>query len=143
MRVITKTEEVIRYEQKQIFVAFDGKEFSDKKICENYERETKIEIAKKTVENCTELEGFLPFNGGENYESHNYLWFRAKKKEEIKTLRDAFGNTIDDNDIGVWICVEDCGDFEFYVTPITYCIDYANSVMEKLGYRLVLEEIKE
>lgn len=147
MKQITKTEKV---EKKLVkFVAEDGTEFENEKDCLNYERDcwrkeldnSGIETADVDYPNC---------DGGENYESHNYKWYRPKTHEEIELLRKAYElnehdcrKQLSDELIGKWVCIEtDCTDDFIWLTTIDDGIDYARTLLKNLGYEMTVTEVQ-
>ena len=122
------------------FIAFDGKEFEDEADCLNYEHSLKIRKVEEQVEHCNALDDCAPFDGGENYESHNYRWYKPKSKKDLELLRDAFGEKFSDDCIGQWICVETTDyDGECWVQTISECIAYANSILVPMGYEITIK----
>lgn len=143
MKQITKTEQV---EKKVVkFISEDGTEFDNEKDCLNYERQywrkkldnSGIEIGDTEYPNC---------DGGENYESHTYKWYRPKSHEEIELLRKAY--ELEEHElrkelIGKWICIEiDCDDDFLWLTTIDDGIAYTKALLEILGYEMTVTEVK-
>lgn len=122
------------------FIAFDGKEFEDEIDCLNYEHSQKVNRVDGQVERCRALDDYAPFDGGENYESHSYRWYKPKSKEDLDLLCDAFGDKFPDDCIGQWVCVETTDyDGECWVQTVSECIDYANSVLGPMGYEVTIK----
>lgn len=124
------------------YIADDGTEFTDEKECERYERQIALERLS-VIETSSEAQGLANFDGGECYESHNYVWYRPKDAHEIDLLKAAYddeGHTdFSYNMIGQWICVEtDCADDFLWVTTIDDGIEYAKDILSKLGYDMVV-----
>lgn len=139
--MIIKEGEIIKVVTKKVYIAFDGAEFDTFRECEDYERA----LAKKmleVIEHCDSLDGYVPFDGGENMESHDYTWYKPKNLEEIKMLKKYLNtNDIDDNDVGKWICIEESDDYT-WVHPVDNAIAYVAEILDKLGYILRIEEKK-
>ena len=126
------------------YIADDGTEFTDEKECERYERQIALERLS-VIETSSEAEGFPNFDGGECYESHNYVWYRPKDEHEIDLLNAAYSgerqSEFYEEMIGKWICVEtDCSDDFLWVTTLDDGISYARDILEKLGYEMMVVE---
>lgn len=121
------------------FIAFDGKEFLKEDECRNYEFAIKLKRVEEQVETAVKLDDHAPFNGGENYESHSYRWYKPKSIEELELLRDAYGDKFNDSDIGQWVCVETCDHDECWVVPVSDCIAYVNAVLGPMGYEMTIK----
>lgn len=136
---ILRTEETI-VKEKIIFIANDGTEFIDRIACQSYEKNLTLKKLNETVEKA-DLDS-PNFDGRENYESHSYHWYRPKNKEELKLLIDAFGDEVNVgiSDIGKWICIEtDCGDDYTWTTTLEDGINYARSILDKLGFDMEIK----
>lgn len=121
----------------KLYVAFDGAEFQSREECECYEMEEKRKEVLKRIEMNFELSGCPNFDGGENMEYHDYNWFRPKNKEEKELLEAAYEVSISDELIGQWICIESCDDAA-WVSSLKYAIGYAQNILKKLGYDLLV-----
>lgn len=140
MKKIEKKEMVEKIIPK--YIADDGTEFTDEKECGRYERQIALEWLS-VIETKPEAEGSPNFDGGECYESHNYIWYRPKNEQEIELLQAAYydDGTVNFHDemIGHWICVEiDCADDFLWVTTLDDGIEYARELLSRLGYDMVV-----
>ena len=136
---ILRTEETI-VREKIIFIANDGKEFVDRLACQHYEKELTFKKVNEIIEKA-DLDS-PNFDGGENYESHNYRWYRPKNKEEILLLINAYGEEVNIGitDIGKWVCIEtDCSDDYVWITTLEDGINYARSILDKLGFDMEIK----
>lgn len=127
-------------EEKTVYISVDGKEFTDMRACYKHERDYYRSIANNTIE-TTDCDS-PNFDGGENYESHNYRWYRPRNKEEILLLINAYGEdtNIGETDIGKWVCIEtDCGDDYIWTTTLEDGINYARSILDKLGFDMEIK----
>ena len=139
MKEIVKVEYVEKTVTK--YVASDGEEFYDSRLCQAYESSLAAkELDKSGIEICKEAEGFPNFDGGENYESHFYRWYRPQNSQQIELLRKAYNaDKISEEHIGHWICIElDCGDDFVWLTSLDDSIEYARQLLEKLGYEMTI-----
>ena len=102
---------VVEVEDK-IYIADDGKEFSTKVDCENYEREIEDARLRAGAEKfeIKELEDTYPLdtNGQEIQENHCYKWYRVNNAEELNTVANLYNG--------------DFGEFKTY--PQTICVEY-------------------
>ncbi len=133
--------ERIEFIEKQItkYVAEDGVEFERQQDCFEYEHEKALEKLI-CIEQCDELENHPNFNGGECYENHCYTWYHPMDSHEIELLKDAYGDNFSVEMIGKWVCVEtDAFDDSFWVTMLDDGISYAQYILEKLGYEVIVK----
>lgn len=128
-----------------VYVADDGKEFSDRQKCEAYEREKEKEklwdiLASKIN---TKANGYAPFDGCEHYEDRDYRWFYIETDEELKTLSELIENVIVEP-LPFWACVESIMDYydcSCNITTLNDSINYAEELLKKLGYKITVEKL--
>lgn len=94
MKKVEKIEMVATPKTK--FIAFDGQEFEREADCRSYELALNVAKVEAQIERCKALDDCAPFDGGENYESHTYRWYKPKSKEDIELLCAAFGDKFDE-----------------------------------------------
>ena len=131
--VVTEPKSIVK------FLAEDGREFAKERECFEYEFAIKRKRVDAQVETKAELDDLPPFDGGENYESHEYKWYKPKTKNDLELLRSAYGNKFDDCYIGQWVCVEICDDGECWTMPLSNCIDYVNRILSCMGYEISIK----
>ena len=107
-----RTEKRIVEQLINTYIAVDGKEFSTKVDCENYERELEDARLRAGAEKfeIKELEDTYPLDtdGQEIQENHCYKWYKVNNAEELNTVA-IFHNA-------------DFGEFKTY--PQTICVEY-------------------
>lgn len=142
--IVKKT--IVEHEEI-VFEATDGTIFHREADCLYYESE----LARKAILNRDDIvigeeaNGFAPFNGGENYESHDYLWFKPLTPEGATALHEAFPPVNAGIDamsmVGEWVCIEDLSDGYFY-TWLGDDIDYVRNLCSRLGYEVSFQPKK-
>lgn len=107
-----RTEERTIKQLINIYIAEDGREFSTKVDCENYERELEDARLRAGAERfeIKELNDTYPLDtdGQEIQENHCYKWYRVNNTEELNIVANLYN--------------EDFGEFKTY--PQTICVEY-------------------
>jgi len=83
--------------EKNVWVAEDGKEFSNESECKSYEFNLKVERNREKAEKYRihELDDILPLdNEGLIEENSQYRWFQVHSKEQFEVLNNAYGGEI-------------------------------------------------
>lgn len=151
-----KKEQIEKYvkqlveEEREIYVADDGKEFKTKRECisyeKNLEKERKIEAAERL--RISDLDEFVPLStDGLVNENNTFRWYKVKNEEEFNILNRAYLNNLQPDNYPEIICVETVG-IEPYMDD---AYDYHTSRMmentknfwEKLGYKVAFEKERE
>ena len=132
-------QEIVRFKANET-----GKEFNTEKECTDYEARRRV-LAEQIshIEHCAELDGCSNCDGGENYESHDYKWYRPKNKEEIDVLNEYYEGErqLYDDCINTWVCIDLRDDVIDYYTTIEDGLSHASFILEKLSIgRIVLNE---
>lgn len=123
--------------RKEKYEASDGKIFGTRWECKRYEDEI-LEKEISGIMQCPNIKGWAPFDGNEYREESKYDWFFPRSEHEIDLLKDAFPDCcFGSEDINRWICVESDGCYS-WATSLDSCIDYAKSVLAKLGYEMTV-----
>lgn len=138
-----KTVEKIEMVEKKIemYVADDGTEFFSYTDCARYEENKNREMLNQ-IEQCEEARGNPNFDGTEHMEYNDYLWFRPKNEQEIELIKKAYPTdckSIDNSDIGKWICIEKCADSNWY-SKLDEGINYVKELLHRLGYEMTVTE---
>ena len=138
-REITIPERVIpAYKaNKQVFIAFDGREFEDACACQEHERELFRQSLKESgnILICDDLSGCIPFDGGDyNNEYYDYLWFKLVNESGRDELINAYpglcgGERIP---IGKWCILEAEDDGDSYWNLMTDGFRYIEKILKKL-----------
>ena len=123
------------------YVASDGERFDSERECKDHERRL-ASHSIDGIETVAELNGFMPFGGGEYYEDHDYFWYRPKTDEEIEALERYYDVYINRDCVGRWLSIEVGYDRSAWVTYLDDDIRYVASVLEKLGYSCKVNETK-
>lgn len=126
------------------YIADDGKEFTNEHDCLRYERTFALEKLED-IETNEDADGYPNFDGSECYESHSYTWYRPKNEHEIELLKAAYSygshsaTEFHDGMIGKWVCVEtDCSDDFLWVSMLDDGVEYAKTLLSRLGYDMVV-----
>ena len=138
-----KTVETVEFLERKIikYVAEDGTEFSTQRACADYEEEQNKKNLS-VIEQCKDAEGNPNFDGNEHMEYYDYLWFRPKNAEEIELLNKAYNDdysSLDNSDIGKWICVETSADSVWF-SRLENGIEYVRELLNRLGYEMTVTE---
>jgi hypothetical protein len=133
--------EVVVQEVKK-YIADDGKAFWTEADCKKYEKDlARADLKAKLdlIECCKEAEGWTPLDGCEYMEYHDYHWYRPKTSEEANVLHEWFELEfpIEDDEIGQWICIEECDDCAWSYA-MNYSIIHTLEFFEKFGYHVTI-----
>ena len=121
-----------------VYVACDGKEFDNLKLCVAHEEDLKrAEQRAKLKDIETTPNYFLPLDGCEYNEDHTYTWYRPKSIEEIELLVAYYeleSNELTEEDIGEWVCIEENDFDDVYIAYIKDCIEHITHFLREFGY---------
>lgn len=136
MKKIEKIELVERSVVK--YIADDGLEFDTEESCKEYEQ-AKNERKLIQIEQCEQANGNPMFDGCEHMEYNEYIWYRPKNEEEIAILEAVYGTDcgFSSDDIGKWICVENCDD-SAWKSCLEDGIEYVKTILDRLGYTMTV-----
>lgn len=156
MKTEIKKEQIEKYvkqiveEERKIYVADDGKEFTTEKECISYEKNLLKEREIKAAERLriSDLDEFVPLStDGLANENNTFRWYKVKNEEEFNILNKAYSNNLQPDNYPEIICVETVE----YVPYVNDAYDYHLSRMmedtknfwEKLGYKVTFEKERE
>lgn len=147
MNVVRRKIEKVVLTETTVYVAPDGKEFKNRRDCEEYETDLirKIALASNDVEVNKELNDCAPHFASYGWDDNNeYVWVRPKTEDGVALLKTAFKSDYSDSqfEIGKWMCVE-IG-FEDSIDLISED-DMKEAYVEqfgKLGIKVTFEEEK-
>lgn len=140
---ILKEYRVIRREI-EVFQASDGKKFDNREECEEYEKKLQ-ENSERLNEMCVdELEGMMPCDGDEHYESSDYSWYKVNNTAEVEFLNDYFNLNsaypIEESDVPDIICIEKGSDDDNWAFPLKKSREYVRSLFEELGIHVTFSD---
>lgn len=156
MRTEIKKEQVEKYvkqlveEEREIYVADDGKEFTTKKECISYEKnllkESKIEAAEKL--RISDLDEFIPLSTDGLVNGDNtFRWYKVRSEEEFNILDRAYSNNLQPDNYPEIICVETVGHIPYMDDAYDYHVgrmmENTEKFWKKLGYKVTFEKERE
>lgn len=114
------------------YEAYDGTVFETECECQEYEKNLSSNKLKG-IETLVSLNNHPPFDGGEYMENSEYYWYKPKNMEELSLIESCYGLSINEENIGQWICVEvgSCGDTWF--STLKQSAEYAEHMLSGLG----------
>jgi hypothetical protein len=133
----------IHKEMKEVdvitYIAEDGAKFTTAMDCRKHE--AKIQREKKYAQVIKLLvlddeEGKIPCDGGENYESHVWEWYKVANASELEILNGVFNTTAKVYSYPEFICIERNSEDsdEGYSQTLSGCIDYVKAFFSYFGY---------
>lgn len=129
------------------YIADDGKEFTSQHDCEKYENKNALEKRLEAVKHLAVLDDYPPCNGGENYESHYYRWFKVSNQEELDLLNAAFsdGSVNTAENFPEFINIESDNEdlTDGYWTHLSECKNYVTELFDKLGFIVSITQNEE
>lgn len=142
---IIKEDRTVRQEV-EVFQSFDGKKFDKREECEEYEEKVR-KNRKRLSEMCIdELEGMMPCDGDEHYESSDYSWYKVNNAAEVEFLNDYFNLNypypIEGSDVPDIICIEKGSDDDNWAYPLKKSRDYVRGLFEELGIQVTFSDEK-
>ena len=133
------------------FIANDGEEFGNQWACKAHEwdihdKENMPESAEAFK--LKVLNGYPPCDGSENWESHNYEWFKVNNVEELTLVRETFQitetKTTKCDSFPEYICIEhDDTYYQCFGQTLSRCIEYVKELLGKLGFDVIIIPKKE
>lgn len=123
MKTEIKKEQIEKYvkqlveEEREIYVADDGKEFTTEKECISYEKNLLKEREIKAAERLriSDLDEFVPLSTDGSVNGDNtFRWYKVKNEKEFNILNMAYSNNLQPDNYPETICVETVG-FEPYM----------------------------
>jgi len=126
-----------------VYIACDGKEFDNPRLCIAHEEDLKrAEQREKLKDIETTPNDFLPLDGCEYNEDYSYTWYRPKSIEEIELLVAYYGfesNELTAENIGEWVCIEE-SDYhgDVYIAYINDCIEHITHFLREFGYDVTI-----
>lgn len=140
---ILKENRTVRQEV-EIYQAFDGKKFDKREECEEYEEKAqklKTRLHKMRID---ELEGMMPCDGDEHYESSDYSWYKVNNADEVEFLNDyynlSYTYTIKESDAPDIICIEKGSDDDNWAYPLKKSREYVKSLFEGLNIQVTFSD---
>lgn len=153
MKTEIKKEQVEKYvkqlveEERKIYVADDGKEFTTEKECISYEKNLLKEREIKAAERLriSDLDEFVPLstNGLVNGDN-TFRWYKVRNEEEFDILNRAYSNNLQPDNYPETICVETVGHIPYMDDAYDYhtsrMMEDTKNFWEKLGYKVTFEK---
>lgn len=125
------------------YIAEDGQEFQSESKCIEHDLQLKFENSFKKIEPLMVHEdNYVPCNGGENYESHLYRWFKVENQEQLDLINNFYNTDIKVNTFPEHICVEQYEEMNYdcYGTTLTACKEYVIKFFEEgFGIKISFE----
>lgn len=119
------------------YVSDDGLVFDSECACKEHERQV-LYNQLENIEQCKEAENLPNCDGGENYESHSYVWYRPKTQEDVCLLRRVY-DMPDVSFLNKWICIELDSEGEYlWYTYLADGINYVKDLLSRLGYDVTI-----
>jgi hypothetical protein len=140
-----KTEKKMIETDIRTYVADDGKEFNFAYECEKYEKQlnkNKLRLKVECIENKGDKFDSAPLDGGEYYESHQFIWYRPKTNEDIDVLNEYYGLgcPLDQDSINQWVCIEmydyDDPNGDTWVMHLEDSIRHIEFFLKEFGYEV-------
>lgn len=128
-------------QEKTYYIAEDGTQFESEQECKQYER---CDMFKKMIAESPDIikypeaEGLQNIGEGFYSDDYEYLWYKPLNEAGTALLKRAYG-CITDDPTGRIICIEvTYGDT--YYSYLEEGVQYAKTLLSKLGYDMVLVE---
>lgn len=87
------------------------------------------------------MEGFVPFDGEEHYELHNYHWYIPRNDKDLGVLNARYDLCFTKHYIGKLVCVEeDNGGMVWCVSTFDGCMEYVRNFLQVCGYDLHIKK---
>lgn len=137
MKIVAK--EVIK--QEEFFIAKDGREFCDERMCHEHEE---LLSALETIETCDELDGKAPFGFSFPFRPESdYKWYKPKTAKEIGILNKYYRTNIFPWETSQWICVEKTNTISDTANSLntTDSLDDIKKFLNILGFNTVVQDI--
>ena len=142
MKEQTKT--MMVEQQRTVYIANDGTEFTSRYACEDYEEELREKILAESVEEIKEAEGFAPCDGNENMEHWEYLWYKVKTKEDVLALEEAYGDCVPHPvSYPEYINIQKGYDGDCWSTTLSATKDYVERFFSNFGITVTFTETEE
>ena len=132
---------MVKKNKKEVYIAEDGKKFSDQHSCELYEREnvkaTAIEVAETL--RIKELDEVPPLDTSGIVNCDNIIsWFKVNNANEFRMLNTAFNNCLSEPKVyPETVCVETAGREEYeddcYDYHLSLCKQWTETFWKKFG----------
>ena len=143
MEILSKKE--TREVEIKTYIAKDGKEFMSGQDCLKYEMRLDKEEARKDIADLLVYDNTvakIPCDGGENYESHVWEWYKVENQEQLNRLNVFFNTAARAEVFPEFVCIEHYeGDDEGYSQTLTNCIDYVKRFFKDFGYEVELTKM--
>lgn len=147
-------EEKIKTTETKVYVAFDGREFSNRRDCQVYEMEQarkNIALGYNVIE-AVDAKGIPPYDGDTHDTDYwTYRWFYIKNERGVNDLimafpdlNDAVGHIIES--VGRWVCLEyeyDDDDGSVWCYPLSETVGYVEHLQAKLDSALKPKTVTE
>lgn len=101
MKKIEKSERVVRYEPKIVYIAEDGTEFSSEEACAEYERAKSFNTPQFVLDSGVLGDGYA-----------DWTWFYVRSYEELMAVQNLYlsddytDETYDPKPYPKWVCLE-------------------------------------
>lgn len=151
MKTEIKKEQIEKYvkqlveEEREIYVADDGKEFKTKRECISYEKNLEKEREIKAAERLriSDLDEFVPLSTDGSVNGDNmFRWYKVKNEEEFNILNMEYSNNLQPDNYPETICVETVGHIA-YDYHLSRMMEDTKNFWEKLGYEVTFEKERE
>lgn len=125
--MIKKTEKKMVEQLVTKYIAMDGREFHDEKVCADYENAMVLEKLKNLT--LVHRDDFIPCNGAENPESRIYEWYHIEDQRELDILNEVYNTLITVRVFPEYVCIDrlEEDDFDGWGTTLTECKKYVTS----------------
>lgn len=132
-----RTEIKKRVIEETVYIANDGKEFSNETLCLLYENTLKdgdtVLIEKFEIKDARNL---IPYEEYTNYDSYDYFWYRINTKEERILLEKYYQLKIVCN-IPATICIEAGNDGDCYYYDFDSMINEMSNLLRCFDYTII------
>lgn len=126
------------------YVSDDNLEFNSASACVEHESKLKRDAEIKIAEKLLVLKDYPPCDGGENYESHSYKWYKLNNVEDLDLVNRIYGVGFEIVSFPEFVCVEcyEDGDNDAYGNTLSNCKNYVRTLFAELGFDVSITERK-
>jgi hypothetical protein len=135
MRQEIREEQRVINDRYTVYIADDGKEFTDRSSCVIYEnkikREKALEHIKKYI--IEELDGQIPIHASAEFsEFMYYTWLKVNNEEERMELENLIEDSIESSgQYPLYVCYETEEEFEGIASDYSYTIEESMDITRK------------
>lgn len=141
MKQEIREEQRVITDRHVVYIAEDGKEFDNIRLCKKYEeeieREKRLDKLSKFI--VSELSEQIPINADASFsEFYYYTWLKANNKEEKEELENLLEDRFSDPEqFPMYICYETENEFEglasYWCCTIEESMDVTKAYFKKFG----------